>query len=465
MPNNILRTIPKVDIILESLQWKALVHQFPESLAKAALRQELEAIRISIKNGKRSGIPPVEDIVRSVNSAMTALMKPGLRRVINATGTIIHTNLGRSLLAPSAINAIMNVAVGYSNLEYDVEKGVRGSRYDHCRSVIRKLTGAEDALVVNNNAAAVFLILNTFAERKQVIISRGELIEIGGSFRIPDVMKKSGAILKEVGTTNRTYIQDFERAITDETGLIMKAHTSNYRIRGFTHEPLSEELVSLGRTYNIPTYFDTGSGLLHDFSGLLHTGEPVVSQEVTKGFDIISFSGDKLLGGTQAGIIIGTARYVKFLKENPITRALRPDKFTLAGLEATLLLCLDEKSAALNIPTIRMINVDKEILVKRAKRLAANLRKKCPAARASVIDVSSEIGGGSFPDMVIPSAALAVEPVTMSVDGLEEKLRGCEVPVIGRIEKEKLVFDMRTVWPADEDVLIASIVSVLNNAP
>ncbi|MHB8109598.1 MAG: L-seryl-tRNA(Sec) selenium transferase [Syntrophorhabdaceae bacterium] len=465
MPDNLFRKIPKVDVILESASWKSLVLRCPESLAKDALRQELDIMRASVKDGKLASIPSVDDIVQNVSAAVLALMRPGLRRVINATGIIIHTNLGRSLLASSAAAAIMNVATGYSNLEYNIETGARGLRYDHCRSVLKKLTGAEDALVVNNNAAAVFLILNTLAERKEVIISRGELIEIGGSFRIPDVMKKSGAILKEVGTTNRTYIEDFERAITDETGLIMKAHTSNYRIRGFTHEPSSEDLVSLGQRHNIPTYFDAGSGLFHDFSGFGHNDEPLISREAAKGFDIISFSGDKLLGATQAGIIIGTGRYVKFMKENPITRALRPDKFTLAGLEATLLLCLDHESAAASIPTIRMIGENKEILVRRAKRLASHLRKTCPEVRVSVIDVSSEIGGGSFPDMAIPSVAIALEPVTMSIGSLEKRLRNYVIPVITRIEKEKIVCDMRTIQPDDESGLIAAIISVLKNAP
>ncbi len=462
MPNNLLRQIPKVDSILESAGWVSLVSACPESIAKDVLREHLDSLRLDIREGRMDSVPSIDEIVTAVGIRAAALIEPGLKRVINATGVIIHTNLGRSLLARRAVNAIMRVAMGYSNLEYDIEKGARGSRYDHCRSVLRRLTGAEDALVVNNNAGAVFLTLNTLAEGKEVIISRGELIEIGGSFRIPDVMKKSGAVLREVGTTNRTYIEDFERAIGDNTGLIMKAHTSNYRIRGFTHDVSSEELVALGKRYNIPTYYDTGSGLFYNFEGLGVSGEPLIPDELKKGFDVISFSGDKLLGAPQAGIVIGEKDCLEAMKKNPMTRALRPDKFTLAGLEATLLLCLDPDSAA-GIPTIRMILEEKAAVTKRAQRIASQLRKKCPHAGASVIDVNSEVGGGSFPDMVIPSAGVALEPRTMTLAALEAKLRRLPLPVIARIEKERLILDIRTVLAEDEGDLVAAVAGAFQN--
>jgi L-seryl-tRNA(Ser) seleniumtransferase len=464
MPNNLLRQIPKVDAILETAGWKMLVSACPEALAKDVLHEYLDALRLAIKEGRTTSVPSAEKIAGDVSARTAALIQPGLKRVINATGVIIHTNLGRSLLAGAAIDAILKVATGYSNLEYDIGKGARGSRYVHCRSILTRLTGAEDALVVNNNAGAVFLILNTLAEGKEVIIARGELIEIGGSFRIPDVMKKSGAILREVGTTNRTYIEDYERAIGDNTGLIMKAHTSNYRIRGFTHEASSEELVELGKRYNIPTYFDTGSGLFYNFEALGHRDEPLIPDEVRKGFDVVSFSGDKLLGAPQAGIVIGEKDCLEAMKENPMTRALRPDKFTLAGLEATLLLCLDAASAAANIPTIRMILEQKDTLVKRARRVASQMRKRCPGARPSVVDVYSEVGGGSFPDMVIPSVGVALQPGTMTIDALEKGLRGLPVPVIARIEKDRVILDMRTVLAQDERDLTAAVSSVLDNA-
>ncbi|MCK9228440.1 MAG: L-seryl-tRNA(Sec) selenium transferase [Syntrophorhabdaceae bacterium] len=452
-------------MILESRGFKSLKSRFPELVLKEALHEYLDDLRLEIKNGLKSVVPGIDEIIREVSLRTQALVEPGLKRVINATGVIIHTNLGRSVLAKEAIDAIMKIATGYSNLEYNLEKGTRGSRYDHCAAVLKRLTSAGDALVVNNNAGAVFLVLNTLAEGKEVIISRGELIEIGGSFRVPDVMEKSGALLKEVGTTNRTYIEDFERAIGDNTGLIMKAHTSNYRIRGFTHEASSEELVRLGVKYGIPTYFDTGSGLFHAYAGFGHTGEPVISDELKAGFDVISFSGDKLLGAPQAGIILGKEECLDIIKHNPITRALRPDKFTLAGLEATLLLCLDPVSAARKIPTIAMISGSKEDLTRRARRLASHLKKRCPGADISVVDIESEVGGGSFPDMMIPSAGIALVSSGMTADACEKRLRQRPVPVIARIEKERLLFDMRTVLAHDETDLAAAIISVYTDAP
>jgi len=341
MANELLRKIPKIDDVLASDGWQKLIKNFSEEVAKNALRQYFDDLRAGIKNGDIAALPALSDIVDETRKKAIVMTTPTLRWVINGTGIIIHTNLGRSLLAQAAIDAIVNAASHYSNLEYDLNKGARGDRYEHCTSILKKLSGAENALVINNNAGAVFLILNTLAEGKEVIISRGELIEIGGSFRIPEVMKKSGAVLKEVGTTNRTYIADYERVINENTGLIMKAHTSNYRIRGFTHEADIEELSALGKKYNIPTFYDAGSGLLYSVkaSGILD--EPLISQEVAKGLDVVSFSGDKLLGAPQAGIIVGEKTLIDAMKKNPMTRALRPDKFTLAGLESTLLLYLD----------------------------------------------------------------------------------------------------------------------------
>lgn len=465
MPDNPLRKIPKVDIILDDPGFKDLEGRFPEVILKEVLREYLDSLRSDIRGGLRKNVPAVEEIVQEVSHRTREFLVPGLKRVINATGVIIHTNLGRSVLAGEAINAIMKVATGYSNLEYDLRKGTRGSRHDHCASVLKRLTNAGDALVVNNNAGAVFLILNTLADGKEVIISRGELIEIGGSFRIPDVMKKSGALLREVGTTNRTYIEDFEHAIGDNTGLIMKAHTSNYRIRGFTHEASSEEIVQLGRKYGIPTYFDTGSGFFHVYEGFDHSGEPIISEELKTGFDVISFSGDKLLGAPQAGIILGKGECVDFIKRNPITRALRPDKFTLAGLEATLLICLDAASAVRKVPTIAMISAPVTDLQKRARRLVAVLKRRCPDADISVAEMGSEVGGGSFPDMIIPSAGIAIVPSVITADAFEKRLRDRPVPVIARIEKERLLFDMRTILKHDEEDLVKAIVSVCTDAP
>jgi L-seryl-tRNA(Ser) seleniumtransferase len=461
MANELLRKIPKVDDILRHKDWKRLAGQYPEEVAKGALRECLDELRSSIKEGKAAAVPPVSDIIDAAQKRSMLVTRPGLKRVINGTGVVIHTNLGRSLLARKAIDAIVNAATHYTNLEYDVKKGTRGERYEHCTHILRKLTGAESALVVNNNAGAVFLVLNTLAEGKEVIISRGELIEIGGSFRIPDVMKKSGAILREVGTTNRTYIEDYERAITEGTGLLMKAHTSNFRIRGFVHETNMEELISLGRKYNIPTFYDAGSGLFYPMGETSMRGEPLITAEIAKGLDVLSLSGDKLLGAPQAGIILGDSACIDMMKKNPLTRALRPDKFTLAALENTLLLYLDMDAAKREIPTLAMIYQDSDLLKRRARRVAAAIRKRCPDLLVSVVATHAEAGGGSLPDVVIPSFALALQPQAMSAGHFEERLRGLDIPVIGRIERERLVVDMRTVLKDDEPFLVAGIEAAL----
>lgn len=463
MTYSLLRQIPKVDGVLKSAGWEVLVSSLPENIAKDVLREYLDSLRLAIRRGNVMSVPSIDDIIETVKATTMTLVAPGFKKVVNATGIVIHTNLGRSILSKKAIDAIVRAAGHYSNLEYDIEKGVRGSRYTHCSSVLKRLAGAEEALVVNNNAAAVFLAINTLAEGKEVIISRGELIEIGGSFRIPDVMRKSGAILREVGTTNRTHIEDYERAINDNTALIMKAHPSNYRIRGFTHEASSEELAALGRRYGITTFFDAGSGLLYPLKGLGLLNEPVIPVELRKGFDVISFSGDKLLGATQAGIIVGNKECLEAMKKNPMARALRPDKFTLAGLESTLLIYMDRMSAEREIPTVRMILEDRETLKKRAKRLAFTIRKRCPGVDITVVEIDSEVGGGSFPDMAIPSAGISLKGPAMTVDSLEKSLRNLAVPVLGRIESERLILDMRTVLEEDEADLLAGLTSVLGD--
>ena len=342
-------------------------------------------------------------------------------------------------------------------------RAVAGTGYDHCASILTRLTGCESALVVNNNAGAVFLVLNTMAEGKEAVISRGELIEIGGSFRIPDVMKKSGAVLREVGTTNRTYKEDYERVIHEETAILMKAHTSNYRIRGFAREPRAEELVALGTAYNVPTYFDAGSGLLIDLNELGIHDEPVIAEEYAKGFDIISFSGDKLPGAPQAGIIIGKTPYIEAMKRNPLARALRADKFTLAGLESTLLLYLDIKKAKAEIPTLRMIYERAENLKKRAARIARLLKSRCPSQLCSIAVTAmfSEVGGGTLPDMTIPSFGITLKPGRISSSQMEERLRRLEIPIIARIGKDSIILDMRTILKGDEVHLISGIESAL----
>lgn len=461
MTNELLRKIPKVDDILKHKDWKRLVGEYSEDTAKDALRECLDDLRLDIKEGKTASVPLISDIIGAAQKRVRLITAPRLKRVINGTGIIIHTNLGRSLLAQKAIDAIVSAASRYTNLEYDLKKGTRGDRYEHCTYILKRLTGAESVLVVNNNAGAAFLILNTLAEGKEAVISRGELVEIGGSFRIPDVMKKSGAILREVGTTNRTYIEDYERAITENTGLLMKVHTSNFRIRGFTHEVDVGEITTLGRKHNIPTYYDAGSGLFYPIGDGDGLDEPLVKRELVKGLDVISFSGDKLLGAPQAGIILGEKQCIDMMRKNPMTRALRPDRFTLAGLESTLLLYLDMEDARREIPTLSMIFQDEGLLKRKAQRIAAAVRKRCGNLSVSVAAVHSEVGGGSLPDVAIPSFAVALKPEAISVERLEERLRNLDVPIIGRIEREHLIIDMRTILRNDEPFLVSGIETAL----
>jgi L-seryl-tRNA(Ser) seleniumtransferase len=457
---DILRKIPKVDNILKDERWQEL-ESYPQDLAKAHLRDVLEGLRDSMKAGTVDAPPAAGDIIDETIKRTTRTLSPALKRVINAAGVIIHTNLGRAPLAPSAISRLVAVASGYSNLEYSLEKGERGDRYTHSVSLLTRLSGCESALVVNNNAAAVLLILNTFADGKEVVISRGELVEIGGSFRIPDVMKKSGATLREVGTTNRTFAEDYTQAINENTGLIMKAHTSNYRIRGFVHEATSDDLSALAKARKVPFYFDTGSGLFSSLGIDVGSSEPTVVDEAAKGIDVISFSGDKLLGGPQAGIILGKREFLSAMKKNPLTRALRPDKFTLAVLEATLLLYLDPPRARQEIPILRMLSLSAESLKKRASRIDRLLRKEGIGADVKVVALYSEVGGGSLPDVYIPSWGLALQPSRISVDVLDRDLRSLDVPVIGRIEKDRFLIDMRTVQEGDEQDLISGLRRVL----
>jgi L-seryl-tRNA(Ser) seleniumtransferase len=458
---DLLRKIPKVDDIMRHAQWQG-VEQYGEHTAKESLRAVLNELRSAIREGRTEALPTREQIIAETRDRAAQSLAPKLRKVINATGVIIHTNLGRSPLSRRAIDRLLAVASGYSNLEYDLDAGARGDRHTHCVALVKRLTGAEGALIVNNNAAAVLLVLNTLAEGKEVIIGRGELIEIGGSFRIPEVMKKSGAVLCEVGTTNRTFREDYEQAINERTGLIMKAHTSNYRIKGFVHDTTSEELVALAADRGIPFYFDAGSGLFSS-AGLRDTSEPAISDEMKKGLDVISFSGDKLLGGPQAGIILGKAPLIEAVRKNPLTRALRPDKFTLAALEATLVAYAEPDRAKEEIPILRMLHQDRQALKRRAARVGRALKRMAGGVAVDVVLLSSEVGGGSFPEVQIPSAGLALSPETISVDELERRMRKLDVPIIGHIEKDRLLIDMRTVQEEDERELVSGIAAALRD--
>ena len=453
--HELLRSIPKVD---EFLGWVEQI-KAPVRLIKAAVREVLAAEREIILGGQ-SRRP--EDLGREALLAKFSVrlkdkLTPNFRTVINGTGVIIHTNLGRSLLPPEAMQGLVKVGSRYSNLEFDLTTGKRGSRYALVEELLCELTGAEAGLVVNNNAAAVLLALDTLAKGREVVVSRGQLVEIGGSFRIPEVMEKSGAYLREVGATNRTHLRDYERAINEQTSLLLKVHTSNYRIIGFTSEVSLPELVELGRRHGLPVMEDLGSGSLVDLSRFGLEKEPTVPEVVKAGVDVVTFSGDKLLGGPQAGLILGTRDIIGRIKKNPLNRALRIDKFTLAGLEAILRLYCDEEKALSVIPTLAMMGMAPEVIGRRAARLKRRIGKalagRCGVA---VVAAASRVGGGAMPEQDLPSRAVALRPVSMKVTDLEKKLRQASMPVIGRIENEAYLLDMRTV--ADDEVpLLADV--------
>ncbi len=449
----LLRKLPKVDDCLIALKSEDLLRPVPCSSVKAAVRAFIDELRKRIlQHGKIAE----DDLL--ISNFLPALVSYVLqhdavrfRRVINGTGVIIHTNLGRSLLPSVAMDALHVAGSRYSNLEFDLKTGMRGSRYSLVEDLLCELTGAEAGLVVNNNAAAVLIVLETLAKDKEVIVSRGQLVEIGGSFRIPDVMRRSGARLVEVGATNRTHLRDYRSALSDDTGLLLKVHCSNYRIIGFTKEVGNEELVALGREHDIPVMEDLGSGCLVDLSRFGLMKEPTVQEVTAAGVDVVTFSGDKLLGGPQAGVIVGRKEIIEKIKKNPLNRALRIDKFTLSGLESILRIYRDEQTALATIPTLAMIAAPVGVVNKRARRLARLLRRDLQAyGDFSIIDVASRVGGGAMPEQNLPSKAVAVKPLKMAVNQLELALRNSDIAVIGRIEEDRLVLDMRTV--ADDEV-------------
>lgn len=463
LPQQVLRKIPKVDEILSRSEITDLLKVHPRTVVLEAIRKGLNTFREDLL--RREDASSVEESLFSFEHLYPLFLReidlqvqPRLRRVINATGVVIHTNLGRAPLHPSALQHVIDVARRYSNLEYDLQVGERGARYSHVEETLCRLSGAESALVVNNNAGAVLLALNTFAEGKEAIVSRGELVEIGGAFRIPDVMKRSGALLKEVGTTNRTHLRDYQKAIGPETALLLKVHTSNFRVMGFTSDVSLEELVALGKGQNVPVMNDLGSGCFVDLSRYGLEKEPTVQEAIKTGVDAVTFSGDKLLGGPQAGIILGKKRFLDPIKSNPLTRALRIDKLTLAALESTLLLYLDEKKAIEEIPTLRMLTLDPLHLKRRGRRL---LKKLTDGADKEVNlrlrEDISHVGGGALPLQELPTIVLAIKPLHLSVNDLEKKLRLGEPPIISRISKDELILDMRTIFEDEVPLLADSI--------
>ncbi len=445
-----LRELPSVDRLLQGRDGAELLQHFGRPLAIQALREQLDLERTHIRAG---GAPPTEaEIHASARMLAESWLHPSLVPVINATGVIIHTNLGRSPLSQAARQAVESIAGGYSTLEYDLARGARGKRDQHTESLLIRLTGAEAALVVNNNAAAILLALTALARRKEVLISRTQLIEIGGGFRIPDVLKQSGAKLVEVGTTNRTHLHDFETAITPKTALIMRAHHSNFKLVGFTTEPSLAELVALGNQHKLPVLDDLGSGALLDTAtfGLGH--EPTVQESLQAGAPLVAFSGDKLLGGPQAGILLGERSLIDRLRSHPLARAVRPDKLCLAALSATLLHYLRDE-ALQEIPVWRMIAAPPETMHERAEGWRRAL------GRGLVVEGRSTVGGGSLPEETLPTWLLALEgehPAKMA-----SLLRAQTPSVIGRIEDDRLVLDPRTVLPEQETDLLQALQHML----
>ncbi|HHO48668.1 MAG TPA: L-seryl-tRNA(Sec) selenium transferase [Desulfobacteraceae bacterium] len=449
----LLRDIPKVEKCLQALLAIAEIDEAPLMVVKNSVRDVLGELRRQILDGRQTAAETLElaALIPIFLKRIRRELQPKFRRVINCTGVIIHTNLGRSILPDSAMQKLLEAGSRYSNLEFDLETGKRGSRYSHVEKLLCDLTGAEAGLVVNNNAAAVLIVLETLARGRQVIVSRGQLVEIGGSFRIPEVMARSGAELVEVGATNRTHLRDYEGAMTEETALLLKVHCSNFRIIGFTSEVPLEELVGLGGKMGIPVMEDLGSGCFVDLSRFGLEKEPTVQDAVASGVDVVTFSGDKLLGGPQAGIILGKREIIERIKKNPLNRAMRIDKFTLAGLESILRLYLDEKTAVARIPTLAMIAAPAAEVKRRAIKLARMIRRDCAhACEVDVQEMASRVGGGAMPEQNLPSWGVAVQPASVTVSVLEEELRHLDMPVIGRIEEDRLLLDMRTV--ADDEV-------------
>ena len=462
---NILRSIPAVDEVLKQPSIQELVVVFPRKLVLTIIRDELENLRKKILAHEAVSSLNRETNLKNLVDQIAQKTKNNnllhLRKVINATGIIIHTNLGRAPLLSRAVENIGGVAEGYCNLEYELEKGERGSRYMHVEKILKELSGSESALVVNNNAAAVLVVLNTLAQGHETIVSRGELIEIGDSFRLPDIMRQSGCALREVGTTNMTKLSDYEQAISQETRLFFTAHTSNYRILGFTEQVVLKDLVSLGRKFNIPVMKDLGSGNFVDLNPYGLEDEPTVMETISSGVDVVTFSGDKLLGGPQAGIIVGKKRYLDAIKQNPLLRALRVDKFTLAALEVTLREYFDPERAVKSIPVLEMLTMTQEELKKKAKTLFRQIMRKAKDTyEVSVEEDFSQAGGGSLPLQTLPTWVVTLIPRSFSVAELDKRLRKHHPPIVARINQERLLLDVRTVFAHEMPIISEALARV-----
>jgi len=451
-----LSRIPKVDRLLAHPAADAWLRTYRRPLLLRAIRTVLDDLRVELRAG--AGIPGLPVIIERIGTALQRLDAPHLRRVVNGTGTVINTNLGRSPLPPKVAAMLLETATHYSNLEFDLSAGERGERYSHVEPLICEITGAEAAIVVNNNAAALLLALAAMARGREVVVSRGELVEIGGSFRIPDVMEQSGAILREVGTTNRTHLKDYGGAIGEETGLLLKVSCSNFALVGFTAEVGAGELAALAKESGLPLLVDCGSGLMIDLEPILGCGEKTVQHYLQSGADVVVCSGDKLLGGPQIGIIAGKREFIAAMKKHPLLRALRVDKMTLAALEGVLRLYRDERSALQEIPTLRMLTMTEKELADRGGRMLRRLKRHLPAGvHLSLTGGVSMVGGGALPLLQLPTKLLAVESGSLSAGEIEERLRRAATPVIGRIARGVFLLDVRTVMDDDLPLVAAAL--------
>ena len=461
--NEILRKIPQVDELLKDKELSFATKNIPHDFLINCIREVIMDVRSNVLNGITNDIDR-KDIIEKILAKVEKKSKHNLKKVINATGTVLHTNLGRAILSKKATEYILNVAYNYSNLEYDLKAGERGDRQVHIEKLLTELTGCEAAMVVNNNAAATILTLAALAKDREVIISRGELIEIGGSFRLPDVMSQSKAILKDIGTTNKTKLFDYKNAITDGlTAAIMKVHTSNFRIVGFTESVSLKELIPLGEEYNIPVIYDMGNGLFVDLNEY-GIDEPTVPNLVKDGADIILFSGDKLLGGPQAGIIIGKSKYINLLKKHPLARAFRVDKFTIAALIATLFEYYDIKSAKKNIPILSMITKTKDELKNKATNLYNALKNSLPKdVDIDIEEVKDQVGGGTAPNVHLDGFAVSIMSKDLASEKVERRLRNIDVPIIVRVAHDKIYLDARTILDEDINLIVDEITKVYSN--
>ncbi|WP_159723579.1 L-seryl-tRNA(Sec) selenium transferase [Enterococcus sp. CSURQ0835] len=457
----ILAQLPAVD---ECLKWEALrtaSETYSHQQLKDAIQTVLNQTRQRVLAGELDQLPAQTVIAATILDCLQAAQKFSLQRVINGTGTVLHTNLGRSVLSPAVQQQVEQTAFHYSNLEFELATGKRGSRYEHLTKVIQTLTGAEDVLVVNNNAAAVLLVLSTLAPQQEVLVSRGELVEIGGAFRIPEVITAAGGVIREVGTTNKTHLADYAAAFTDTTGALLKVHTSNYRIVGFTESVPLPELAALAKEKAVPLVNDLGSGLLLDMRRFGLPYEPTVKECLAQGCDVVTFSGDKLLGGPQAGIIVGKRVFIEQMKKNQLLRALRIDKMTLAALEATLQLYLTEDVALKEIPVLKMLAQTAEECRQKAEHLATLIKQAQLKLSVTVSPDTSAVGGGSYPEHLLPTFVVSLE-ADQTAEKLQTLLRSGELPIISRIKNERNLLDVRTIDESEFVPLVAQLKKIMN---